>query len=214
MRHSVRYRVVMTLVAAAALASACASTGTNRPRPFPTPAGSTNPEPTPATPPVPPRAAIPSEQLVATALSFRGVPYRNGGSDPTGFDCSGFTQWVFAQHGIALPREVEQQFKVGEKVKQDDLKPGDLVFFRRHLRGGRSVRPRAQLSRRRTRRVRQLDVLGSPIRGSSTRFAAARIRDRRDALTSSVWRRLFRVFDDQDLHGSGFGLEFEAERLP
>ena len=126
---------VIALLALAAIASACASSGANRPRPFPTPAGTTTPapstpEPVPTTPASPPRATLPDDQaLVATALSFRGTPYRNGGSDPQGFDCSGFTQWVFAQYGVALPREVEQQFKVGEKIKQDDLKPGDLVFF-------------------------------------------------------------------------------------
>jgi len=137
---------ILIVLTAAALASACASSGANRPRPFPTPAGSSAPAPaapapTPATP-VAPRAELPQDQdqaLIATALSFRGTPYRNGGSDPTGFDCSGFTQWVFAQHGIALPREAEQQFKVGEKIKQDDLKPGDLVFFQTESRGASHV---------------------------------------------------------------------------
>ena len=76
---------------------------------------------------------------MATALSFRGTPYRSGGSDPRGFDCSGFTQWVFAQYGIALPREVAEQFKIGEKIKQDDLKPGDLVFFHTESRGASHV---------------------------------------------------------------------------
>src|SRR5436190_7109247 len=135
---------VLIVLTAAALASACASSGANRPRPFPTPAGSSSPAPAapapaPATP-VAPRVELPRDQaLIATALSFRGTPYRNGGSDPTGFDCSGFTQWVFAQHGIALPREVEQQSKVGEKIKQDDLKPGDLVFFHTESRGASHV---------------------------------------------------------------------------
>ena len=86
-----------------------------------------------------PRATLLSDALIATALSFRGTPYRNGGSDPTGFDCSGFTQWVFAQYGIGLPRQVEEQFKVGEKIKQDDLKPGDLVFFHTESRGASHV---------------------------------------------------------------------------
>jgi cell wall-associated NlpC family hydrolase len=77
--------------------------------------------------------------LIDTALSYRGTPYRNGGSDPKGFDCSGFTQWVFAQHGVALPREVEEQFKAGKKIKEDDLKPGDLVFFHTVSRGASHV---------------------------------------------------------------------------
>lgn len=103
-----------------ALTAACASRGNLRPQPFPSPAS-------PASPAIP---AGPVLTLVDTALTFRGVPYRNGGSDPNGgFDCSGFTQWVFAQHGVTLPRDVEEQYKVGKKIKLDDLKPGDLVFF-------------------------------------------------------------------------------------
>jgi len=67
--------------------------------------------------------------LVGTALSFRGVPYRNGGSDPQGFDCSGFTQYVFAQYGVALPREVREQFEKGRALTPDEVAPGDLIFF-------------------------------------------------------------------------------------
>jgi cell wall-associated NlpC family hydrolase len=67
--------------------------------------------------------------LVGTALSLRGTPYRNGGSDPQGFDCSGFTQYVFAQFGVTLPREVREQYRVGDVVQPQELAPGDLVFF-------------------------------------------------------------------------------------
>ena len=63
------------------------------------------------------------------ALGFRGVPYRMGGSDPSGFDCSGLVQYVFAQYGIPVPRVVEQQFEIGNKIKPRDIKPGDLLFF-------------------------------------------------------------------------------------
>jgi cell wall-associated NlpC family hydrolase len=63
------------------------------------------------------------------ALAFRGVPYRFGGADPAGFDCSGLVQYVFAQYGISVPRVVEQQWEVGDKIKLDDVKPGDLLFF-------------------------------------------------------------------------------------
>ena len=63
------------------------------------------------------------------ALGLRGVPYRNGGSDPRGFDCSGFTQYVFAQAGTALPREVRDQFLVGSPVAPGEQRPGDLIFF-------------------------------------------------------------------------------------
>jgi len=68
--------------------------------------------------------------LSGTALSLRGAPYKNGGVDPaTGFDCSGFVKYVYEQHGLNLPREVREQFRVGKNVDKDQLEPGDLVFF-------------------------------------------------------------------------------------
>jgi cell wall-associated NlpC family hydrolase len=68
--------------------------------------------------------------LSGTAMSLRGAPYRNGGIEPVaGFDCSGFVQYVYAQHGVAMPREVREQFRVGKTVSKDQLEPGDLVFF-------------------------------------------------------------------------------------
>jgi cell wall-associated NlpC family hydrolase len=65
----------------------------------------------------------------STALSLRGAPYRNGGADPAGFDCSGFVHYVFAQHGKNLPRDVRQQYGVGDDVDVNSLEPGDLLFF-------------------------------------------------------------------------------------
>lgn len=67
--------------------------------------------------------------LSGTALSLRGAPYKNGGGDPSGFDCSGFVKYVFGQHGVAVPREVRDQFKTGRSVGRGQLEPGDLVFF-------------------------------------------------------------------------------------
>jgi cell wall-associated NlpC family hydrolase len=82
----------------------------------------------------------PSEvPLLETALSYRGVPYRNGGSDPAGFDCSGFVQWVFARHGLRLPREVRDQYRIGTSVDRDAVQPGDLVFFETVSRGASHV---------------------------------------------------------------------------
>lgn len=66
---------------------------------------------------------------MGTALSLRGRPYRNGGGDPDGFDCSGFTQYVFARHGLSLPRAVREQFEVGKPVDPNDVAAGDLLFF-------------------------------------------------------------------------------------
>lgn len=69
------------------------------------------------------------DAIVSAALDLRGTPYRNGGSDTTGFDCSGFTQYVFALNGIVLPREVREQYKEGTGIDPDALAPGDLIFF-------------------------------------------------------------------------------------
>ena len=78
-------------------------------------------------------------ELIATALTLRGTPYLNGGTDPSGFDCSGFVQWVFAQHGTGLPREVRDQYRVGRKIDEDEVKPGDLVFFETVAKGASHV---------------------------------------------------------------------------
>ncbi len=137
--------------------SGCASSGAvYTPRPFPMPGGSGGgvaiPAPAPTDPAVPPPASPPSTSglpapigppeggrhiggtadgysLSSTALSLRGAPYRNGGTDPNGFDCSGLVRYVFGQHGVPVPREVREQFRVGKNVPRDRLEPGDLVFF-------------------------------------------------------------------------------------
>ena len=57
-----------------------------------------------------------SSSVLATAASLVGTPYRWGGTTPSGFDCSGFTQYVFAQHGISLPRTAEQQRQAATRV--------------------------------------------------------------------------------------------------
>jgi cell wall-associated NlpC family hydrolase len=121
-------------IVVALLTSACASTGAV-PRPFPMPStAARTPDATPERPaptiePSPTPHGFDAYALVGTALSLRGTPYRNGGSDPNGFDCSGFTQYVFAQYGLSLPREVREQFRQGNPVDSRDLEPGDLVFF-------------------------------------------------------------------------------------
>lgn len=118
------------LVLTIALGSAaCASTGAV-PRPFPLPGGHGPAGPVADAPVIrslPP--GVDGYALVGTALALRGTPYRNGGADPTGFDCSGFTQYVFGQYGIPLAREVREQFRQGKEIDAKDLLPGDLVFF-------------------------------------------------------------------------------------
>ena len=112
------------MVAISAMSAACASSGAT-PRPFPTPGGDSRP----ATIDRGPDVSADVYAVTGTALGLRGVPYRNGGADPSGFDCSGFTRYVFGQHGITLPREVREQFRVGKAVDPDRLAAGDLVFF-------------------------------------------------------------------------------------
>lgn len=131
-------RFLCVLVLTATL-GACASTGAV-PRPFPTPGGpppvasagdpaSPDHPATPAASTPPPSGSADGYSISSTALSLRGAPYRNGGTDPTGFDCSGFVKYVFEQYGIAMPREVRRQFEVGATVDTWLLEPGDLVFF-------------------------------------------------------------------------------------
>jgi len=70
-----------------------------------------------------------SSELVKNALSLQGVPYVWGGTSRSGFDCSGFAQYVFKESGIDLPRTTSEQFIVGTSVDRSRLQLGDLVFF-------------------------------------------------------------------------------------
>ena len=68
--------------------------------------------------------------IVATAKKYLGYKYVYGGSSPsTGFDCSGFTSYVFKQHGISLSRTAAGQYSNGVAVSRANLQPGDLVMF-------------------------------------------------------------------------------------
>lgn len=68
--------------------------------------------------------------IVATAKKYLGYNYTYGGSSPsTGFDCSGFTSYVFKQHGISLNRTAAGQYSNGVAVSRANLQPGDLVMF-------------------------------------------------------------------------------------
>ena len=68
-------------------------------------------------------------RLISSSFQYVGVPYWFGGTTPRGFDCSGFTRYVFSQVGINLPRMADGQFSVGRPVSTERLRPGDLVFF-------------------------------------------------------------------------------------
>lgn len=116
------------------------------PRPFPGAPVPTAPTPEPrAVAPTPPTVATPDSTVepptgvVATAMKFLGVPYRNGGTDPSGFDCSGFVQYIFSTLGVALPREVRDQYRVGQDIRLADVRAGDLLFFETVSRGASHV---------------------------------------------------------------------------
>jgi len=125
-------RVLLMVVAA--LCGGCASIAAT-PHPFPRPGRPSVETPREALPNggVSPTATLPVRtggyEISGTALSLRGAPYRNGGADPNGFDCSGFVWYVFGQHGVSVPRTVTEQFKAGGSIAAADLQPGDLVFF-------------------------------------------------------------------------------------
>lgn len=142
MRMVTLHRIQILVLAIAT--SACASAGAYSPRAFPTaplPAASASPGPAAPLPPVDATAAaspavfttppadrsVLAADILSTALGLRGIPYRLGGSDLSGFDCSGFVQYVLARHSIAMPRTVAEQFGVGQRSR--DVEAGDLVFF-------------------------------------------------------------------------------------
>ena len=69
------------------------------------------------------------KEMLDYAFQFRGVRYRSGAAGPKGFDCSGFTSFVFKKFGYNLNRTSGGQIYDGEKVSRSELQPGDLVFF-------------------------------------------------------------------------------------
>lgn len=83
-----------------------------------------------------PTSTIQRDRVVSTAKQYIGVPYVWAGSSPNGFDCSGFTQYVFRSCGVTIPRTCEGQYTLGTYVSKENLKPGDLVFFQNTYKTG------------------------------------------------------------------------------
>lgn len=75
----------------------------------------------------PPYPNFSLDTVVAVAKKYQGVPYRYGGADPSGFDCSGFTQWVYAHVGVSLPHSSSRQGSGGTPIAKADALPGDIV---------------------------------------------------------------------------------------
>ncbi|MHC1746412.1 MAG: NlpC/P60 family protein [Negativicutes bacterium] len=74
-------------------------------------------------------------RVIQSASRYLGVPYVFGGTTPDGFDCSGFTRFVYGQSGIFLPRTADAQYGVGQPVSYNRLQAGDLVFFSTYEEG-------------------------------------------------------------------------------
>lgn len=79
-----------------------------------------------------PPASYSQSAVVNIGLQYVGTPYQYGGTTPAGFDCSGFTAYVFAQVGISLPHSVSGQASMGTKISRADAVPGDLVVLNDH----------------------------------------------------------------------------------
>jgi cell wall-associated NlpC family hydrolase len=81
-----------------------------------------------------PKRAVDTSSIVSVARSLLGIPYVSGGTTTGGFDCSGFSRYVYAKAGLSLPRTSSQQYAAVRHIPRSAAEPGDLVFF---LSGGR-----------------------------------------------------------------------------
>ncbi len=119
---------------------------TATPPPEPEPEPEPEPAPAPASSRSVPRAAAPAPvvrtippqavsgaAVVEFARLFIGTPYVYGGTTPDGFDCSGFTQYVYGHFGISLPRSSDAQGQVGVRIPASEALPGDLLYWPGHV---------------------------------------------------------------------------------
>jgi cell wall-associated NlpC family hydrolase len=76
-----------------------------------------------------------ARRIIQLSMRYLGVPYVFGGTTADGFDCSGFTRYVYRTVGVNLPRTADDQFEVGRAVSLSRLQPGDMVFFTTYASG-------------------------------------------------------------------------------
>lgn len=76
-----------------------------------------------------------ARRIVQSSMQYMGVPYVFGGTSPSGFDCSGYVRYVFAQAGIHLPRMADEQYYSTTPISTTNLRAGDLVFFSTYTYG-------------------------------------------------------------------------------
>ena len=92
-------------------------------------------KPKPAPHKTTPAGSVRGSSVLAIAARYVGTPYLYGGSTPRGFDCSGYTSYVYRQLGIHIPRTANQQMHATKRVSRSQARAGDLVFF---VSGGRA----------------------------------------------------------------------------
>lgn len=80
-----------------------------------------------------PSSSAATSSIFATAKRGIGVPYVFGGGSTSGWDCSGFTSWVYRQHGISLPHSARAQVRMGKRISRSEARPGDLVYHPGHV---------------------------------------------------------------------------------
>ncbi len=84
----------------------------------------------------PPQRPSRTSRLIRNALAYRGTPYRFGARGRGGFDCSGFTSYLFDKAGKPIARSASAQYRQGAPVEKSALRPGDLVFFKNTYKRG------------------------------------------------------------------------------
>lgn len=85
------------------------------------------------------RSGVRADEIIRTARKYTGKPYKYAAKGPDAFDCSGFTSFVFKQHDITLSPSSRRQSTTGKLISKEDLRAGDLVFFKSPTKGNDQI---------------------------------------------------------------------------